>query len=110
MKCPACGCEVSKRSSQQNRLYWSWLNIISDHTGYSSKALHEHFKELFLTPEIQEVFDEVVKVYKSTTDLSTKEFNLYLEFVQMYASENIEGINLPIPEDLKFKGIENLIH
>lgn len=109
MKCPACGCEVSQRSSQQNRLYWSWLNIISQHTGSSANALHEFFKDYFVSPVIEEVFGETQKMYKSTTDMSVSEFTTYMNYIQSFCSSELD-LTLPIPEDLKFKGIENLIH
>lgn len=108
MKCPNCGVEVSQRTSNQNRLYWMWLGIIEQDTGNSTKALHEFFKELLIPPVLEEVFGETQKIYKSTTDMSCKEFTTYLNYIQSFCSSEM-GLTLPIPEELKFKGIELLI-
>lgn len=100
--------EVSQRTSNQNRLYWLWLGIIEQETGSNAKALHEFFKELLITPELVDAFGETQKIYKSTTDMSCKEFTTYLNYIQSFCSSEV-GITLPIPEELKFKGIELLI-
>ena len=38
----------SKRSLDQNALYWRWLEEISEQTGYSVEELHNRFKSLYM--------------------------------------------------------------
>ena len=38
----------SKRSLDQNALYWRWLEAISEQTGYSVEELHNRFKRLYM--------------------------------------------------------------
>ena len=38
----------SKRSLDQNALYWRWLEEISEQTGYSVEELHNRFKRLYM--------------------------------------------------------------
>jgi hypothetical protein len=38
----------SKRSLEQNALYWRWLEVISEQTGYSVDELHNRFKRLYM--------------------------------------------------------------
>ncbi len=104
MKCQNCGCEVTNRTSRQNKLYWLWLGVIADETGNSTNVLHEFFKNYFIAPTIEEVFGEYHKIYKSTTDMAQKEFVSYLNLIQSFAASEL-AITLPVPEDLKLKGL-----
>lgn len=38
----------SKRSLEQNALYWRWLEAISDQTGYTIDEIHEHYKSKYM--------------------------------------------------------------
>jgi hypothetical protein len=86
------------RTLSQNRLYYLWLNCISDETGNDVEDLHEYFKLKFIGVRSRIIYGEnVVKAY-STTDLNTEQFKEYLDNVQRWA--NVEqGIILPNPED-----------
>lgn len=70
------------RSLQQNALYWSWLNIMSDALGYDNEELHCTFKAMFLT-------DRSLKIplVRSTTQLNTLQFIQYLEKIARKAAE-----------------------
>jgi hypothetical protein len=91
----------SKRSIDQNKLYWLWLGAAEKETGNYSNDLHEFFKEKFLGFTIKKVFGVEVKTINSTTKLNTKEFTEYLDKIHLFISEEI-GLSLPYPEDRFF--------
>ena len=87
-------------SLSQNSLYWLWLNCISAETGNDVDALHDYFKDRFLSRKV-EIFGDECSVGTSTTKLNTAEFTAFLDKVQQFAAG--EGIILPNPEDLYFE-------
>lgn len=89
-----------RRSLSQNSLYWLWLNCISAETGNDVDALHDYFKDRFLSRKV-EIFGDECLVGISTTKLNTAEFTAFLDKVQQFAAG--EGIILPNPEDLYFE-------
>lgn len=91
-----------KRSLQSNKYYWVCLNqlveLTSEHTGYTKDELHQAFKEMFLNTEFTNVLTgESKSRTKSTTELSSKEFNDYLENVIKFCAEKF-GIEILTPE------------
>lgn len=86
----------NKRSNNQNALYWLWLDVISEYTGFESDELHNSFRAMFLT-------NNQVKppLVRSTSLLDTAEFTKYLDKIKLYALENISS-------DLKFQNPEDL--
>lgn len=89
----------AKRSLNQNRMYWMWLNCISDDTGGHKDQIHTELKAMFMPKkEVSTIDGELIKVPKSTTELNTKEFTDYLTQVQVFAASEL-GIILPVPED-----------
>lgn len=91
----------SKRSIDQNKLYWVWLGIIESETGTFKDELHEYFKERFLGFTIRKVFESEVKIINSTTKLNTKEFTTYLESIRVFVSQEL-GITLLTPDEQNF--------
>lgn len=85
-----------KRSLEQNALYWSWLGIISRHTGNDTEQLHEAFKQRFAEAMVADVFGKTVTIY-STAKMKVGEMSEYLDRVFAFAAS--EGIVLPLPED-----------
>ena len=83
------------RSNQQNRAWWGIpVKIISDYTGHSPEDIHYFLRQKFLSnPE-----DEL-KIPRSTTSLSTIEFNELIENVQMWASSEL-GLIIPDPNQI----------
>lgn len=72
------------RTQRQNRFYWAYLEILSDHTGYTPKEMHTTFKNEFLEPE--ETKGLKGKTYQetpTTTNLNKKEFNDYIRQIEM---------------------------
>jgi hypothetical protein len=91
-----------KRSIAQNKLYWLWLTCIADETGNNKDALHEFFKEKYLSVKRYDVaFNGVggnVFARESTTDLDTKGMTLYLDCIQKFALAECD-IALPHPDE-----------
>jgi hypothetical protein len=96
----------SKRSIDQNSLYWLWLAAIESETGNSKEDLHEYFKDKYLGYKVNNVFDSEVKTRISTTKINTKEFTDYLEKIHLFVLEEI-GVNLPYPDDRFFEQFLN---
>lgn len=88
---------VKSRSRAQNRTYWQWLHVISDHTGYDTEELHELFKGRFIGFKEKEIMGEKIRMTKSSTALTTKEFSDYLGKVELLARSL--NVSLPYPDD-----------
>jgi hypothetical protein len=82
------------RSVSQNSLYWYWLGVISDDTGYTTDELHGTFKSMFLTDHTRQI-----PLVRSTTALDTAEFTIYLSKIEDTCREKL-NITLPNPADL----------
>lgn len=69
-----------KRTVQQNSYYWGViLKMVGNEVGESNmKYLHEALKEKFLLIEETVVVGTKIRVFKSTTDLSVKDFSKYI--------------------------------
>lgn len=84
--------ERSERSNNQNNYYWGVvLQLLSDHTGYTTDEMHEICKHQFLI--VHGKFDYV----KSTTKLNTVEFEEYLDKIKNWAA--VLGVNIPNPNE-----------
>jgi len=86
----------AKRSDSQNRYYWGvYLPLIAAETGERDlDKLHEYFRGKFLTTGIIEVLGEKVRMKKSTTELSTSEFTMYIMDI-----EALTGVMAPPTEN-----------
>ncbi len=85
------------RSNNQNRYYFGVIiDILSDYFGYSTLECHEVLKWQFLR-----IVGENGKPdsCKSTTELDTMEFEVYLNKVREWASTEYE-IYLPLPNEI----------
>jgi len=81
-----------KRSLPQNAYYWKIIvKMISDETGYTTEQTHGKLCQKFLL-----VKEEGADWVRSTTSLTTAEFETYLEDVKRWASEFL-NIVLPDP-------------
>jgi len=78
------------RSLEQNRLYWLYLNIISEETGHDIEEIHEWAKGKFLSKGIKEIFGDKTRVKKSTTELNKSEFTEFLLDI-----ERVTGVPIP---------------
>lgn len=99
--CPKCKFQwvSTLRSNQQSRYYFGVVvDILSNHTGFTPEEMHEILKHKFLRDwkKIKTVNGVFEYVYtKSTTILSTAEFENYLAKIREWAA--IE-LNCQIPE------------
>lgn len=85
-----------RRSDRQNRYYWGVVvALLAEYFGYSREEMHEALKMKFLRKEPP---DKPATV-RSTTDLSTQEFEDYLEEVRQWAAE-FYGIDIPLPDEV----------
>lgn len=81
-----------KRSHRQNRFYWKSLSFVVNHMrdhfdlDHKAEVWHELFKGKFAVPKVTEVNGETVKIYRSTTDMTMKEFSDYMERIAAYVS------------------------
>ena len=88
------------RSIEQNRLYWSWINILADEMGYTKDGMHDAMREELLAPVFYRCIrsGEERSRLRSTTELSVKEFTAYLEALEVFAN-GFAGCVLPRPEE-----------
>lgn len=90
---------TSTRSLNQNRYYWGVvLTIIAESTGHTTEEVHDAVKELFLPRKFVTLGNNEVEVAKSTTELTTDEFNLYLERIRTWAETEL-SIRIPNPNE-----------
>ena len=84
----------NNRSNEQNSLYWKWIEILSNDLGYTKTELHELIKYKFLKRESKNKDGETTVVIKSTSTLTIKEFNDFMNDI-LYWSNNTLEISLP---------------
>ena len=106
-----------KRTVEQNRVLWWYIDEVSTETGMSKDEVKDFFDGKYLKVEIRDENDEircdretgeVMTRIKSTTELSTIEFNTYTEQIRLYCNDFF-GFSLPLPNEqpeLKFKDME----
>jgi len=95
----------STRSLEQNRLYWMWLSCIQEETGQIRDDIHVYLKQEFISFEYKPIFGKQVSVYKSTKELNTKEFTVYLDTVKKWAYD-FHDIDLPEPHEKRYGEFE----
>lgn len=93
------------RSTQQNRYYWGCVlpiikEALKEQHGlvYSSEDLHEFLKIKLNSIEIHNQEGVVEKMPISTTELSTTEFEEYMENVRRWA-DDLLGVIIPLPNE-----------
>jgi hypothetical protein len=90
-----------KRSIAQNSYYWGKvIQMISDYTGDEPDNVHDFFKGRFLTDKRMIVIaDEEIEAEKaSTTRLTTKGMDEYMEKIRRFAAEKL-NLNIPEPNE-----------
>lgn len=100
-----------KRSNQQNAYYWGVvIKLITDDCGYGERdeilSVHDTLRTMFLK---RNGFLGKPRVM-STTELSTKEFEEYLEQVRRWAAIAL-SVQIPLPNEVEipseYLGAEN---
>jgi hypothetical protein len=94
-----------KRTLDQNKLYWVWLNCIEMETGNDKDELHEYFKDKLLPKMRLEMFDDTYE-RRSTKNLDTAMFSEYLERIKEFARDKL-NIRLLSPEEKEFEAFYN---
>lgn len=94
------------RSNQENSYYWSVpIELISKHTGYSDEEVHELLKSLFLKKKIdvktKEGITERHTIVRSTSTLTTVEFEEYLSKIRQWASQEL-SVYVPEPHECDY--------
>lgn len=84
------------RSIPQNSYYWGVvINILANELGYEvPDDMHYELRRMFLKESDK---NGIVKS-KSTTKLTTKEFEEYLEKIRIWAAK--ENIQIPLPNEI----------
>ena len=81
------------RTNAQNRLWWKWIELISQETGNEKQEIYSILKYKFLLKE--EMIDgELHQGLKSTTTLTKEEFGKLTQDVYFWANDTF-NINLP---------------
>lgn len=95
-----------KRSNEQNKYYWgvvipAFMVAASDSTGeeWAPSQVHETLKAAFLFEEIAHFeTGQIIRKVKSTSDLSTVEFNEYIDKCRNFVFEWF-GAYVPEPNE-----------
>src|SRR3990167_753904 len=90
----------NSRSEQQNRFYWGVVvEIISNETGYTKEEVHEILRAMFIWSIIK-IGKREIRVVRSTTTLTTKEFEKYIEEIRRWAVTEI-NCEIPLPNEVE---------
>ena len=85
-----------QRSNNQNRYYWGVVvELLSKELGYTTEETHEALKYKFLMVE-----KGVLPTVKSTTDLTTQEFEEFMSRVREWSSVFL-NCYIPDPNEVK---------
>jgi len=97
---------MATRSLAQNKLYWVWLKIMSDHTGYASlEELRLSLQLEFLGYEFDFKYgNKQIQQVKGTSKLTVKEFREYLQKVEEYSLNTLD-CKLPNEDDLYWQAM-----
>jgi hypothetical protein len=88
--------ERKRRGSAQNRYYWGVvIKLFAEAHGWDGEDLHHELKRRFLAEDP----DAALVKTRSTTELSTVEFNDYLEKVCQLAAEM--DVYIPAPGEVE---------
>lgn len=87
------------RSNYQNRYYWGVvLEILASETGHTTEEMHEFMKAEYLPRQFMTLAGKEHELVKSTTTLSTVDFEDYLENIRSFAARDL-GIKIPMPKE-----------
>jgi hypothetical protein len=87
------------RSNSQNSYYWGVvIGWISTETGHTPEEVHAAVKDMFLPRKFVRLGNHEHEQSKSTKELSTDEFEKYLDQVRAWAANDL-GIRIPLPNE-----------
>ena len=86
-----------QRSTEQNRYYFGVvISMLSDESGHSRDEMHSAMKLKFLS-----YYDQGLLFTRSTTELTTKEMEAYIEDIKRFAME-FYNLYIPNPQEVEF--------
>ena len=86
------------RSGQQNRYYHGVVvPILSENCGYSNEEMHDALRMKFLCDNVACTLPRI----KSTTELTTFEFEDYMSRIRIWASADL-GCYVPVPNECEY--------
>lgn len=86
----------TKRSIEQNKYYWGVIiKILSEELGYFPEEIHDACRFKFLR-----VSGRVLSIARSTTELTTIEFEIYQEQIRIWALTELQ-IKIPLPNEVE---------
>ncbi len=89
------------RTFSQNSYYWGVVvKTIADHTGDDKDSTHEYLKQEFAPHKIVEIHGQIIKIYKSTSKMTKKEFVEYVDKIMRWASHTL-GVYIPSPDEVE---------
>ena len=87
------------RTLPQNRYYFGVvLKHICEYTGFTALECHDLFKDSFLPKKTVTIGSKRIERTPSTTELSTIEFNSFIDDVTRYVAEEL-GLYIPLPNE-----------
>lgn len=90
---------MSTRSKSANAYYWGvCLTLLAESTGHTTEEVHDAVKELFLPRQFIQLGSHEVEIAKSTTRLTTDEFEKYLTQLRAWAETEL-NITIPLPNE-----------
>lgn len=85
------------RTRKENRYYWGVvIKLLCETTGYIDNEMHDALRMLFLRDT-----DKKIPTLRSTTALTTIEFEEYLEKIRQWAMEKL-NCYIPLPNEVEF--------
>lgn len=98
--------DYKARSIPQNNLFHGWMLQLEkkSHVWYTAEEWKELFKTNFLSTKHRNILDRRKKITRtrSTTELSTKEFNEFLEKIQEAWKLPHIGVKLEFPDNFSW--------
>ena len=82
-----------KRSINANNLYWAWMVILGEETGYDKTEMHEILLDMF-APRRQ-LMDRYVIV--RTSEMDSAQMSKYMDRIKIWASHEL-SCALPEPD------------
>ena len=84
----------NNRTKDQNSLFWKWVEIISNETGYTKEETKELISYKFLQRERVDSEGYQETYIKGTSTLSKKEFNEFMNELSFWSNSTL-NITLP---------------
>ena len=84
----------NNRTKDQNSLFWKWVEIISNETGYTKEETKELISYKFLKRERVDEEGYTETYLRGTSTLNKKEFNDFMNEVSFWSNSTL-NITLP---------------